>query len=90
MRGLRAVGGFAADTCRRYSVHLGTVLNPALGCVGDDVDPLPLLDRPLQQPQRTVIETSKSGLVLCPDVDELQGREVGGAEDGVVPVEDED
>jgi hypothetical protein len=73
-----------------HGLHFAAVLHPALGSVGDDEDLLALLGRPGQQPVRALVEFVEEGLGFRANVKELEGGEVGGAEDGVVPVEDED
>lgn len=71
-------------------LHFATVLDPPLGRVCYDENLFSLLTGSFQEPVGTLIEFFEDGLGVGANVEELEGTEIGGAEDGVVPVEDED
>lgn len=74
----------------RTALHSAAILDPPLGRIGYDVDLLAPFPRPQQQFLRALVQLLKESLGFWPDVEELVGAEVAGAEDGVVPIEDED
>jgi hypothetical protein len=70
-------------------VQFAAVLDPPLGGVGDYEDLLAAAEGVLEEAVRGLVELLEEGLGLGADVEELEGAEVGGAEDGIVPVVDE-
>ena len=70
-------------------VQFAAVLHPPLRGVGDYEDLLAAAEGVFQQAVRRVVQFLQQGLRLGANVQELEGAQVGGAEDSIVPIVDE-